>query len=238
MPLLDIVQGVAIRVGLQKPTVGITSTDPLVLQIIALAQDAGDDLVERWDWTGLKGLAPPTTFTGDGVSATHDLPVDFKSLSPSSVFVSSLYPTLTLRGPVNEDDLVRMKSLPVVARPSVWRRIGNSIEFFPVLASGEVVSYVYARNYWIMGADNTARNAWTSDGDTPIIPERLIRLGAIWMWKRAKGFDYAEEFAQFERAFARLSAGEDTEREISMADSGLSFDEGTWQGTLSGPTYP
>ena len=39
MPLLDIVQGVAIRVGLQKPTVGITSTDPLVLQIIALAQE-------------------------------------------------------------------------------------------------------------------------------------------------------------------------------------------------------
>ena len=36
------------------------------------------------------------------------------------------------------------------------------------------------------------------------VPERLITLGVVWRWKRAKGLDYAEEFRTYQ--YQRLQA--------------------------------
>ena len=38
-----------------------------------------------------------------------------------------------------------------------------------------------------------------TDADTPKHSEQLIVLGLIWRWKAAKGLDYAEDFAKYER---------------------------------------
>ena len=63
----------------------------------------------------------------------------------------------------------------------------------------------YRRANWVVSASTgDAVATWQSDSDTTLLPERLLKLGAIWRFKRAKGFDYAEEYrtAQVERAKA------------------------------------
>lgn len=235
MALLQIVQGAALRVGLTQPASAMGSSDSTVQQLVAFAQDAGDDLRERWTWRNLK--SSNVIFTGDGTTATFSLPADFATLSPSDTFISSVYPTLTLPGPVNEEDLLRMKAVPVTVTPSCWRLIGGKIEFYPVLAAGEIVTYVYASAPWILDVNGTTKKlAWTADTDTSLIPERLVRLGCIWMWKRAKGLDYAEEFTTYERSFNIGAGQENTGREISTSNQ-MGYPDNWWPGiiTYTGP---
>jgi hypothetical protein len=240
--LITIIQGAARRVNYPQPTVAIGTTDPNIALLIDCAQDAGDDAVERVNWQSLK-LQTPASFLGDGVTAAFPLPVGFQALSPSDVFVSNLYPTWKLPGPVAEGDLIRLKALPMAIPVHVWRQVGASvagsgmivpmIEFFPVLGVGETVTYVYAAKGWItnfMGVQY-APPVWQADSDLSLIAERLIRLGAVWRWKRRKGFDYSEEMNDYEGALDRLGGQEDTAPVISMSDDIGPID--TWPGIIT-----
>lgn len=239
MSLLSIVQGVALRCNFPQPSVAFASTDPVIQLMVACAQDAGDDASERVDWAALKQQAL-TIFTGNGATPAFPVPIGFQRLSPSDVFISSLYPTLRMPGPVNEDDLIAMKRLPITAQPSVWRQVifngVMSIEFFPVLSAGEVVSYVYAAGTWITGTlgNPYSPSIWQADTDLSLIPERIIRLGAVWRWKRRKGLDYAEEMTDYEGALDRLGAQEKTGRIINMSTTISVTDADTWfPGTIT-----
>jgi hypothetical protein len=239
--LIDIVQGAARRVNIQQPPIAIGTSDANVALLIDCAQDAGDDAVERVNWAALK-LIPPATFTGDGVTAAFPLPIGFQALSPSDTFVSNLYPTWSLPGPVSEGAMVRLKALPMAIPTHTWRQVGGTvvgsgmimpmIEFFPVLGVGEIVSFVYAQGNWITDLTGAqyATPIWQADSDISLIPERLIRLGAIWRWKRRRGFDYAEEMNDYEGALDRLGGQEDTAPVISMSDDIGPID--TWPGVI------
>ena len=227
MSLISIIQGAARRVNYPQPASAIGTTDPNIALLIDCAQDAGDDAVERVNWQSLK-LVNPAQFVGDGTTAAFALPVGFQALSPSDVFVSNLYPTWKLPGPVAEGDLLRLKALPMAIPVHVWRQVGNTvagsgivvpmIEFFPPLGAGEIVTFVYAKGLWIANSMGGlyAPAAWQADSDISLIPERLIRLGARWRWKRSKGFDYSEEMNDYEGALDRLGGQEDTAPVIGM----------------------
>ena len=233
MSLISVVQGIARRCNLSAPSSAIGNSDPNVALMLDCIQDTGDELVERWGWQALK-LRTPTTFVGDGVSAAFDLPSNITTLSPSDTFSSSLYPLIPMPGPINEENLLLMKALPFNINPSVWRQVGNQIEFFPVLAVGEVVSYVYAQNSWVLDLNGNPYSTPTLmvDTDTFAIPERLLKLGGIWRWKQCKGFDYAEQMQDYELAFTRISGQESTTRAISMSRAPVIADE-TFPGTIT-----
>ena len=72
--------------------------------------------------------------------------------------------------------------------------------------------------------------AWAADSDLSLISERLIRLGAVWRWKRRKGFDYSEEMNDYEGALDRLGGQEDTAPVVSMSDDVGPID--TWPGLI------
>lgn len=242
--LLSIVNRGLIRCNYPTTAVAFGSVDTNVQLMVEMAQDAADEIAERADWQALKQQAP-VTFTGDGTTAMFATPITFGRLSPSDTFVSSLYPTLRLPGPINEDDLLRMKALPMSIATHVWRQVGNSqldsgtsqpknqIEFYPVLAAGEVVSYVYNSRCWLANSSGSVYTIpwWQADTDIPLIPWRLIYLGATYKWKRKKGFDYAEEMAEFEGALERLAGQEDTGRVIDMAMDIDPID--TWPGIIT-----
>lgn len=240
MSLLTIVQGASLRCNYGVPAYAIGTSDANVQLFIACVQDTGDEMVERADWQSLK-ISTPVTFTGNGVQTLFPLPAGFSTgisrLSPTATFVSSAYPTLNMVGPIGEDDLLRMKALPLALYPSVWREVDSYIEFFPALALNEVVSYVYAQGQWITNAGGVAYPVplFAADSDLVLLSERILRLGTIAKWKQAKGFDYGEHFNTYEAALDRVSAQEMTGRVINMARSDVLWDE-TWPGQITDNT--
>jgi hypothetical protein len=242
MSLIDIIQGAARRVNYPQPSSAIGTTDSNIALLIDCAQDAGDDAVERVDWQSLK-LVNPAQFVGDGTTAAFALPTGFKRLSPSDVFVSNLYPTWKLPGPVAEGDLLRLKALPMAIPVHVWRQVGGTaigsgivvpmVEFFPPLGVGEIVTFVYAKGMWIANSIGGLYSPvkWNADSDISLIHERIIRLGAVWRWKRRKGLDYSEEMNDYEGALDRLGGQEDTLAPIGMSDDIGPID--TWPGIIT-----
>jgi hypothetical protein len=249
MTLLTIIQDVSLRLNLAVPATIIGNPDPGVRQLTAFSQDAGDEMAERWTWPNLRrpgalqyGTAPQI-ITGDGTTAIFPLPPAWSRFSPSDTFTSSLYPTLTLTGPVNEEDLLRFKQLPFTPLPSLWHLIGDPssygpggqryIEFYPAPASGEIISYVYGTDVWIAsGTPPIYYTTWQTDADYAAFPERLVRLGTIWRWKRAKGLSYAEEFTMTERTFERV-AGQQSQGRTIRTTVEPSRGDVYWPGTVT-----
>ena len=238
MSLLSIVQGVALRCNYQTPSVAFSSADSNIQLMVACVQDIGDELIERWSWQGLK-IRTPVTFTGDGTTTAFSMPANVENFGPASTFVSSAYPTLTMPGPVNEEDLLRIKALPMFVQPACWRQVDNFIEFFPAPGVGEIISYVYTQNSWVMNNLGVPYGTpvFQADSDTVVLSERLLRLGAIQMWKRRKGYDYGEEMEDYERALDRIAGQENTTRVIRMSQI-MPLPENLFAGTITDATDP
>lgn len=207
MSLLSIVTEAAALVGVDQPTAVANATDANAVQFRALAQQEGDELSRAHDWRRLKVQG---SITGDGSTEFWDLPADYdRQMAGDNLWLSSR-PMLALDGPISDQDMLSIKA--GVQRPtvSVWRYFGNQLQVYPVLTATQVVTLEYRSSSWILAADGTTtRDAWVADTDTAVIPERIIKLGVIWRWKRSKGLDYAEEFAtyQLERAKAARADG-------------------------------
>jgi hypothetical protein len=232
MSLLTIVQAAALRCHYPVPAVAFSSLDPGIQLFIASAQDTGDEMVERVDWQNLK-IQQPVTFAGNGTTTLFPLPANFSALSPSDTFISSAYPTLRMIGPVNEDDLMRLKALPIVLFPPVWRQVLNSIEFFPAPQAAEIISFVYAGSTWINISPGVPRIpvAWGADADFAAFSERAVMLGTVAKWRRAKGLDYSQEFETYEQALAAVAGRESTQRLIPTSNSLVEWDN-AFPGTI------
>jgi hypothetical protein len=207
MTLLSIVQDAMTLCGLDSPTSVYSSTDATSRQFMAFAQVEGDELSRFHDWRALKVLG---TFTGDGSSTVFDLPTDFDRFLPGYAMWLENSPALPLEGPVTDEKMLAFKVAEYNPIRSIWRFFGDQIEFFPALSSSAVVQTEYRSSYWIIDTTLTTRRArWAADTDLAVIPDRLIVLGIVWRWKKAKGFDYSEDFTsyQIERTRATMSDG-------------------------------
>ena len=131
MAILQVVQGAALRCNISPvPASAVSSSDSNIQQLVAFAQDTGRELLERYDWNGLKIRA---TTTGDGSSTLWALPADWMRLCPSDkspmgALISSARPTIPLVGPVNDEWLNQMKQLPAYPAYPVWRLINTNLE--------------------------------------------------------------------------------------------------------------
>jgi hypothetical protein len=224
MSLLSIVNNAFLELSGQANFYGsvYSSGNSDALLLMQLAQRTGDDVARRWGW---KNLKVPGALTGDGVTTLWVLPTDWASMGEASLLVSNLYPLLPLAGPILPEKLLLMKALPAMPIRPVWRMIGGNIEIWPALAAGELVTLEYRSSCWVLEIDGvTRRPRWTADLNTSLIDESLIELGVIWRWKEAKGLQYAERFAEYERRFDATAGQEDTGRMVSMTNKGGVYD--------------
>lgn len=215
MSILSTLQLAMPLCGLPQPSQAVSSTDPTVQKFIAFAQDIGDELRERFFWRNLNIAG---TITGDGTTTLFALPSDWGVLSPGQKFFSSVYPLLSLPGPITNENLAAIKVLPTFPTRPVWRIIGGTIEFFPALGLGEIVTFNYYSSNWVSNAAGTVRQpGFLLDSDFSMIDEIVLRRGLIYRWKQSKGLDYAEAMRSYEMSLDRAAGREDAERIVSMS---------------------
>lgn len=239
MSLLTVVQITCKLCGISPiPTAAYTSTDVNVQQIVALSEQVGHELMERYDWRNLKIEAE---VIGDGSTTLYALPSDWKRMCPSSTsqtspLVSLSRPTIPIEGPVNDEVLNARKALPLATVFPVWRLIGGSMEIWPALMNGEIVKFWYFSSAWTINAAGTTRSqGWTADTDLSLIDENTITLGTVYKWKQAKGLDYGEAMRSFELAAIRNSAQEDNVR-VVRTSAPRPWPDNYWPGFISNPS--
>lgn len=193
MSLLSLIQDACALVGIDVPTSVVSSTDQTYTQFVYLAQFEGDELVRRYKWREAKVAAD---FTGDGVTTTWALPDDFYRFTTEQRRESSIL--LGLDGPVSDDEFLDAQVRAWNPTVPYFRLFNGNIETTPAVADGQQVRFEYISTNWITDSGGTLKARFTADSDISLLPERLISLGAVWRWKRAKGLDYAEEFRTYQ----------------------------------------
>ncbi len=197
MSLLTMIQDASLLVGLTEPDSVMSATSDEVKQLRAIAQVEGDDLSRAHDWRKLKTSA---SIAGDGSTEFWDLPCDWDRQQAGDNLWLEDSPHLPLIGPISDQEMLALKAADASPSRPVWRYFGDQIQIWPVLASTDTVRMEYRSSYWIASEDGTTiRSRWLLDGDTPLMPERVVMLGIVWRWKQYKGLDYAEPFNHYQK---------------------------------------
>lgn len=198
MSLLTICQDAARRCSIAAPAAIVGSLDPNAPLLFSLANEEGDELARRHDWQVL--IVQHTWSTTATEVQAAALPADYDRLVyGSQIWDMSISQKLT--GPVGATAWLELKSVPGAGVTGWWRIVGGKLNIFPAPAAGRTHALEYVSSNWAQSAAPQAQ--FLADSDSARIPERLIALGVAWRWKRAKGFDYAEEMATYERELER-----------------------------------
>jgi hypothetical protein len=183
-----ILQSLLYDIGLEKTSPDIASTDFDISQIREFVNQAGEDIAKRAEWSGLY-----TSDTIAGAVSSHTLPSDFQEMGEKgSIYLNKTEGTFTPLRPIVDPAMWDF----AVQHPSsqfYYMIRGGAVAFSDALdADGAKMTYV-SKN-WVTGD----KSAVTANADTFLLPERLIRLGALWRWLREKGQPYDDHMAEFE----------------------------------------
>lgn len=234
MTLLQLCNNFALRTGLpQSASVGGSTTFE---QLRGLLQEILDDLATRYVFQGIIEEAQFTTnstvaFQGDLASIA---PLGFTRIRPGTFFNRTL--GIEVPGPLTGAESQALQTTPRNGPVSWYRIRANSLFMDPIPGEGNLCVFEYVSEFAVLGPDPTyTRKQYpTEDGDTFLIPDKLLLAGLRWRWKAEKGFDYAEEFAAYEALAKQLSATSEGARALSMdgypvdAKPGIIVPSGNW----------
>ncbi len=219
MSLLSLVVEVAGRLSLPKPPAVAASNDRQVAQLMALANEEGASLARRHAWQAL--VEEQTFATVAAPAQAAALPADFDRFVPNSVFNRSTRRPLT--GPVTSRQWQWIQAQPAYASAYLaFRERTGQFLVTPTPAAGETIAYEYvSRNWCVCGPGEagagTSQPAFVHDDDHALLDEGLIGLGVRWRFLRAKGLDYAEEMATYERELEQAIARDGGATAVTIA---------------------
>ncbi len=236
MTLLTMVQEAAVLCNLPQPSSVISSTDPNVPILLALANQEGQELSRRHDWSGL--MLQNFTFASVAAEQQTAFPADFERLLPNPELWNRTS-SQKYTGPVSMREWYQLKTLAVTASsPGYWMLFYTggipppSVMITPAPTAGETLAIPYVIKGWAADSSNvTYSDQWNADTDFGTIPERLMKLGIIWRYRKTKGLDYAEDMATYEREVERACSRD-------RGDNVLRLRRGRLDDYISWPTWP
>ncbi len=195
-------------------------------QILALANEEGEELYEVGEWSELHRLHTLTTVADQ---AEYDFPSDFGRMVRETEWDEA--DTTPLLGPVSPQEWRTIKSgligSGVVGRRYRIMRSTSDTDLVVVLdptpdsnSASESVTFEYISKNWCKSSTGTAQSAWAADTDVPLLPDRLFRLGMIVRWKRSTGLEFGSELAEYNNVLSRSLGRTRPARNLSLSGRG------------------
>lgn len=231
MSLLTIVQEVAGSLNLPVPTSVVGNTSPDAILFLNLAKREGRELARRHDWQAI--TVEHTWTTTATVAQSLALPSAYDRLPPD-VEIWDRTADSRLFGPVPSNEWMRLHSGVNGGIAGWWRIIGGVLNVYPAPTAGKTFALEYISKNWCESSGGTDQSTWQADADVALLKEDLIALGLTWRWLRAKGMDYAEEMATYEREVEK-AASRDRGLRVMTARKASSDDyppQPSWTGTI------
>jgi len=217
MSLLTMVQKVCRRVGIAVPNLVVDNTDVQIIQLLALADEEGEDLEARCHW---RAQVRDTTFTIVGtanqgaIDGTVVSDGDFDHFINDSIWNRTT--SLPITGPLNDMEWQTLQASPVTGPYQQWQEREGNFYIDPTPTAGETMGFSYVSTSWCQSSGGVGRAAWAADNDTGLLDESLMGLGLRWRWLKTKGLEYAEDFATYERRVMDAMARDGSKPMLSL----------------------
>lgn len=204
--VLQCLKQAAGELGLPVPPSAVASTDEQAVQMLALFNSAGNELVRMYEWQFLRKTATITLVEGQ---SRYPLTSDFSKLINQTLWetnnVNSVF------GEVTPRQWAYLNNSSTVVPEYCFIIKNRAFEFAPVPSATNStlgdITYEYISNGWLSSYDipNTYLNFAQSDLDVIQFDFWLIvKLLKLKMWE-AKGLDTAALADDFNRYFANAT---------------------------------
>lgn len=228
MSLLQIVQSAAVRFGLSSPNSAASNTDLNIQQIVALVNEEGQELAARASWQELTRESSFTTVAAEAQGSITTLAgSDFSFVLNETMWNRTQ--RRPLFGPKSPAQWQQLQAQFVQGPWQQYRIRGNQVLFIPAPAAGQLVYFEWVSKNWATDSTGaTGKTSMTADTDIGVLDERLITLGAIWRFKAAKKFDYAEDFQKYEQAVEDALARNSSKPRLNLAGTDTDYYPGVF----------
>ena len=173
LTLLQILQQVADKVGIQRPTAVLGSNASEVQELLTYAQEEGRQLVKAGDW---QALTREKTFT----SLAQEVQTGMVATDLDRFLVNTFWNRSRRRpllGPITPQVWQQQKSWTVSPVQDQFRQRGNDILVMPVPPAGETFAYEYITRNFCASSGGTEQDSWQADTDVPLLRDYLFVLG-------------------------------------------------------------
>lgn len=206
MNILGIIQEFCKRTGLVPPTLAVGSSDDTIVQLVGLANEIVEDILDRGSWTNFQREAVFTSIAQLSQGDLTDLADEgFKSVISGTLFDRTQ--NLRILGPLTAQEWQGLMSIVNTQPLTSYRIFQGQLHLYPVIAAGRTIAFEYTSSSSIYNAtDDGYKERFTKDDDIFELPYQLILKGLRWRWKEEKGFPYGESFRQYEKAITLLKS--------------------------------
>jgi len=196
MTALSIIQNATGQLGLPQPTAVFTSTNAQTIQFRTLMNQEGRELADAHQWTA---LTKSTSFTTVALQPQAGaIPSDFSRFVNNSMWDQTT--ARPVKGPISEQSFQMFQAFPVYTNVNPVFLVREGVIIFqPAANAGDTVAYSYVSKNWARSSADVPQEEFEADTDYSVLPEDLIALGVIWRFKKAKGFDYSEEYKTYQQ---------------------------------------
>jgi len=232
MTTLSVIQAVARRITIPAPSSVVGSSNAETLLLLELLNEEGEDLRKAHDWNSL--LVDTTFVCGASNPQSNQFPTAFDRLARGTDIWNSTR-KWPIEGPVTSEEWKAYTTRQVVTLPQYWMLIGGVLNIYAP-TSGDTIAYQYVSKNWVyeLGVAADGATEVGDDTDTFALPEELLKQGVRWRWKQAKGLDYAEDMASYERMKERHIQSDKGGVRVTKADrSEQQRPLKTWPGTIT-----
>lgn len=229
MTLLTMIQDTCDLLSIVRPASVINSTDQQVRQLLAIANEEGEELSDAGDWQELTKVLSFITVAAQAQPAF--IPADY------DYWLNNTFWNQTTRrpliGPITPQVWEALQAnLAYASIYQNWRMIGNQVYMFPAPSAGQTIAREYQSINWCQSAGAVGQSRWLADTDTGILSESLMKSGIRWRWNAAKGFPYQEHKDLYEQKRDQMLArdgGYTTIAMVGMTDYpwGVNLPEGS-----------
>jgi len=201
MSLLSIAQTAFDRIGLTRPNAVATSSDAQIIQLMALINEegrklsTGESVARPYDWSAMQAEASWTATATEDQGAIATIAPGIRFIINGTIFNRTL--RRPVPGPLGPQSWQLLKAANVTGPYPQWRLRAGRLIMQPVPNAGDSIYFEYQTSYWAQNSGGTSIAQFSADDDASLLDEELLIQGTIWRWKKSKGLDYEQDFAEY-----------------------------------------
>ena len=233
MTMLSIVQSAQLRLGLNKSSTVAGNIDDTTVQLLALLNQAGEEMAEVYTWQALTKEATFTTVATESQGSVSTVAPGFAYILNQTIWNRSL--RRPIFGALNAEEWQLLKASSVQGPFQQYRIRGDELLLIPAPPAGQSCAFEYMTKNWCTDSTGAVgKSAFTADTDVALLDEQMLTLSLVWRFKQAQALDFSTELQMYENRLTNMMARDggkpvlDMNGRVQVLMPGVMVPQGSW----------